>query len=191
VESIDYRWSAQDYQTVDGLPYIGQLTARDDRVFVATGFRKWGMTNGTVAARILADRILGRDNPWADTFTATRMAPGASAADFLRENLGVAQHFVADRLAALRAPTAETLAPGEGGIARYDGARAACYRDEEGSLHAVAMTCTHLGCQVTFNTAERTWDCPCHGSRFDVEGRVLEGPAVRNLPSKGSGRGGT
>jgi glycine/D-amino acid oxidase-like deaminating enzyme/nitrite reductase/ring-hydroxylating ferredoxin subunit len=186
LESIDYRWSAQDYHTVDGYPYVGQLTAREERVFVATGFRKWGMTNGTAAAQILADRILGRGNAWADAFDATRIAPGPSAVGFLKENLGVARHFVADRVAALRAPTADSLAPGEGGIARHNGVRAACYRDEEGSLHAVSMTCTHLGCQVTFNTAERTWDCPCHGSRFDTDGRVLEGPAVRDLPSKTS-----
>jgi glycine/D-amino acid oxidase-like deaminating enzyme/nitrite reductase/ring-hydroxylating ferredoxin subunit len=186
VESIDYRWSAQDHHTVDGYPYVGQLTAREERIFVATGFRKWGMTNGTAAARILADRILGRDNPWADAFDATRIAPGASASTFLLENLGVARHFVADRVAALRAPAADTLAPGEGGIARHNGVRAACYRDEKGLLHAVSMTCTHLGCQVSFNTAERTWDCPCHGSRFDIEGRVLEGPAVKDLPSKTS-----
>jgi glycine/D-amino acid oxidase-like deaminating enzyme/nitrite reductase/ring-hydroxylating ferredoxin subunit len=184
VEAIDYRWSAQDYLTVDGLPYVGQLTAREERVLVATGFRKWGMTNGTAAAQILTDRILGRDNPWAWAFDATRVAPGASAAAFLQENLGVARHFVADRVAALRAPTAGTLQPGEGGIARHDGVRAACYRDDEGSLHAVSMTCTHLGCQVTFNTAERTWDCPCHGSRFDVDGHVLEGPAVKDLAVK-------
>jgi Rieske Fe-S protein len=98
----------------------------------------------------------------------------------------VAGHFIADRVAALRAPTADSLRPGEGGIARHGGARAACYRDDEGKLHAVSMTCTHLACQVAFNTAERTWDCPCHGSRFDIDGRVLEGPAVRDLPSKTS-----
>jgi glycine/D-amino acid oxidase-like deaminating enzyme/nitrite reductase/ring-hydroxylating ferredoxin subunit len=181
VESIDYRWSAQDYHPVDGFPYVGQLTPRQERILVATGFRKWGMTNGTAAAQILSDRILGRDNPWATAFDSTRVAPRPSAVAFVQENLGVAGHFVADRVAALRAPAAESLQPGEGGIARHDGGRAACYRDEEGSLHAVSTTCTHLGCQVTFNNGERTWDCPCHGSRFDVDGHVLEGPAVKDL----------
>jgi nitrite reductase/ring-hydroxylating ferredoxin subunit len=145
------------------------------------------MTNGTAAAQILADRILGRDNPWAEAFDATRVAPRPSAAAFLQENLGVGWHFVADRLAALRAPTSESLRPGEGAIARHDGVRAACYRDEDGALHTVGMSCTHLGCQVTFNTAERSWDCPCHGSRFDIQGRVLEGPAVKDLASRNSG----
>jgi glycine/D-amino acid oxidase-like deaminating enzyme/nitrite reductase/ring-hydroxylating ferredoxin subunit len=184
VASIDYRWSAQDYETVDGLPYVGQLTAREERVLVATGFRKWGMTNGTAAAQILADRILGRDNDWAAAFDATRIAPRPSVTSFLRENFTVARHFVADRVAALRATPAATLDPGQGAIARYNGTRAACYRDQEGSLHAVSPVCTHLRCQVTFNDAERTWDCPCHGSRFDVDGHVLEGPAVKDLPPK-------
>ena len=186
VESVEYRWSAQDYVTVDGFPYVGRLTAREERVLLATGFRKWGMTNGTAAAEILADLLLGRHNPWAEAFDATRIAPRVSAAGLVKENLGVARHFVADRVAALRAPTAESLRPGEGAIARHDGARAACYRDEEGEIHAVSMTCTHLGCQVAFNTAERTWDCPCHGSRFDIDGRVLEGPAVKDLSPKTS-----
>jgi len=184
IESIDYRWSAQDYHPVDGFPYVGQLTPRQERVLVATGFRKWGMTNGTAAAQILADRIVGRDNPWATAFDSTRVAPRPSAGPFVQENLGVAARFVADRIAVLHAPTADSLQPGEGGIVRRDGGRAACYRDETGSLHAVSTTCTHLGCQVTFNTAERTWDCPCHGSRFDVDGHVLEGPAVKDLPLK-------
>jgi glycine/D-amino acid oxidase-like deaminating enzyme/nitrite reductase/ring-hydroxylating ferredoxin subunit len=184
VESIDHRWSAQDYTTVDGFPYVGRLTRRDDRILVATGFRKWGMTNGTAAAEILADRILGRDNPWAAAFDATRVAPGASATAFLRENAGVAWHFLADRIAAMRAPTAGALRAGEGAVVKHDGVPSACYRDRNGALHAVSSTCTHLRCQVAFNTAERTWDCPCHGSRFDVDGRVLEGPAVHDLARK-------
>ena len=184
VDSIEYRWSAQDYHTVDGMPYVGQLTPREDRVLVATGFRKWGMTNGTAAAEILADRILGRDNPWAAAFDATRVAPGASVVSFFRENVGVAWHFVADRIAALRAPAADTLRPGEGAVVKQGGVAAACYRDDAGELHAVSSTCTHLGCRVGFNNAERTWDCPCHGSRFDIDGHVLEGPAVRDLAVK-------
>jgi glycine/D-amino acid oxidase-like deaminating enzyme/nitrite reductase/ring-hydroxylating ferredoxin subunit len=186
VDSIDYRWSAQDYQTVDGLPYVGRLTRRDERVLVATGFRKWGMTNGTAAAEILANGILGRDNPWATAFDATRIAPQASVAAIFSENLGVAWHFVTDRIEALRAPTVGSLRAGEGAVVKHDGAPAACYRDHDGALHAVSPTCTHLGCQVKFNAAERSWDCPCHGSRFDVDGRVLEGPAVKDLAPKRS-----
>jgi glycine/D-amino acid oxidase-like deaminating enzyme/nitrite reductase/ring-hydroxylating ferredoxin subunit len=184
VESIDYRWSAQDYCTLDRMPYVGSLTPREDRVLIATGFGKWGLTNGTAAAEILADTILGRENPWAVAFDSTRVAPRASLTAFLGENAGVAWHFLTDRLRGLRVPAAASLRPGEAAIASHDGARSACYRDEAGALHAISPTCTHLGCQVAFNTAERTWDCPCHGSRFDIDGRVIEGPATRDLPPK-------
>lgn len=183
VESIEHRWSAQDYRTVDGMPYVGALTPRDDRILVATGFRKWGMTNGTAAAQIIADAVLGRDNAWAGAFDATRLAPRASIFDFIRENVDVARHFVGDRIAALRVPPADRLERGDGGIVKHGGTRVAGFREPDGSLHAVASTCTHLGCQVTFNTAEQTWDCPCHGSRFGVDGRVIEGPAVDDLAS--------
>jgi nitrite reductase/ring-hydroxylating ferredoxin subunit len=185
VDAVEQRWSAQDYVTVDGLPYIGQLTRRERRVLVATGYRKWGMTNGTAAAQILADTILERDNPWREAFDARRLTPRPSLTSFVRENVEVARHFLRDRFAR-PAATLDTLPPGQGRIAEHEGKRVACYRDEAGSTHVVAPSCTHLGCEVTFNTAERTWDCPCHGSRFDVQGHVLEGPAVEDLPSEQS-----
>jgi glycine/D-amino acid oxidase-like deaminating enzyme/nitrite reductase/ring-hydroxylating ferredoxin subunit len=186
IEAVEQRWSAQDYMTVDGIPYVGRLQRNEERVLVATGFRKWGMTNGTAAARILADSILGRENAWGHAFDATRLAPRPSLMSFLRENFDVARRFVGDRFARPRARTGEALAAGQAGIVDHESGRMACYRDEDGSMHAVSPTCTHLGCEVTFNTAERTWDCPCHGSRFDIDGRVLEGPAVRDLDSRTS-----
>ena len=186
VEEIEQRWSAQDYVTVDGLPYVGRLRRNEERVLVATGFRKWGMTNGTAAAQMIADTILGRDNAWLHAFDATRLAPRPSLMSFVRENVDVARRFLGDRVARPRAGAADTLAAGQAGIVDHENRRMACYRDQEGSIHAVSPTCTHLGCEVTFNTAERTWDCPCHGSRFDVDGRVLEGPAVKDLESRSS-----
>jgi glycine/D-amino acid oxidase-like deaminating enzyme/nitrite reductase/ring-hydroxylating ferredoxin subunit len=186
VEEVHHRWSAQDYRSVDGMPYVGRLTP-GSRVFVATGFRKWGMTNGTVAAEIIADAILARVSPWAEAFDSTRLAPRASIGQFVRQNLDVARRFVVDRVSGSTRSGADELQPGEGGIVRHEGRRVAAYRDDRGELHAVSSTCTHLGCQVRFNTAERTWDCPCHGSRFDAEGRVIEGPAVDDLASPTSG----
>lgn len=182
VEEIGWRWSAQDYESVDGLPYIGRLTADHQRIWVGTGYRKWGMTNGTVAAMIISDGIAGRDNPWAQTFDSTRLKPGASLKQLISENLEVGKRFVADRISSWRASPAEELTAGEGAIVDLDGETVAAYRDDAGVLHAVSATCTHLGCRVAFNTAERTWDCPCHGSRFDADGHVLQGPAVRDLP---------
>ncbi len=181
VASIDHRWSAQDYMAADHVPYIGGLAKRSSRRHVATGFGKWGMTNGTVGAMIVTDRVVGRPSPWAETFDSTRLHPTAAAKDFVTENLNVAKRFVGDRVAALRAPEAEALRPGEGCVAEVDGTKMAVHRDDDGELHAVSASCTHLGCFVTWNTAERSWDCPCHGSRFDVGGRVIQGPAVRDL----------
>ncbi len=181
VVSIDHRWSAQDYKSADHVPYVGPLAKGSDRRHTATGFGKWGMTNGTAAAMIVTDHILGQANAWSGLFDSTRLHPGASAKDFVSENLNVAKRFVGDRLAALRAPEADALGAGEACIAEVDGNKMAVYRDESGELHAVSAKCTHLGCFVTWNTAERSWDCPCHGSRFDCSGHVLQGPAVHDL----------
>jgi glycine/D-amino acid oxidase-like deaminating enzyme/nitrite reductase/ring-hydroxylating ferredoxin subunit len=182
--SVESQWSAQDYRSSDRLPFIGNLTNSTERVFVATGFAKWGMTNGTVAAMIISDLITGVPNPWAATFDSTRAAiveggPGAliAAFEFVR-------HFVGDRIKNARRPTADELEPGQGGLVSIEGKQAAAFRDEGGHIHALSATCTHLGCQLAFNTADRSWDCPCHGSRFDIEGRVLQGPAVKNLPAR-------
>jgi glycine/D-amino acid oxidase-like deaminating enzyme/nitrite reductase/ring-hydroxylating ferredoxin subunit len=178
---IGHRWSAQDYLSVDGVPYIGRVTSGHDRIFVATGFRKWGMTNGTVAAMLLSDLLAGRENPWAETFDATRLAPRASLTSIVAENLDVATRLIGDRIRTIHPPSTDDLADGEGGICRLAGQTVAAYRDDAGALHAVTADCTHLGCRVAFNTAERSWDCPCHGSRFDVDGRVLQGPATADL----------
>lgn len=178
--SIEARWSAQDYQPVDGLPYVGRQLPRSE-VYVATGFRKWGMTNGTAAGTMIADAITGRDNPWLAAFDATRQRSALSSRDLYKENANVAKQFVGDRLSTLKPPSADTLAAGEGGIVSCAGNKVAAFRDDDGTLHAVSPVCTHLGCLVSFNTAERSWDCPCHGSRFTVDGAVIQGPATDDL----------
>ena len=183
VRAGHHRWSAHDYVPADGLPFIGPQT-KTSRIHVATGFKKWGMTNGTVAGMLIADLVGGRENPWAEVFDATRKKESATSREFLRENANVATRFVGDRIASLRAPEAGTLAPGEAGIVRLVGDKVAAYREEVGVLHAVSPKCTHLGCLVQFNTAELSWDCPCHGSRFTVDGEVLQGPAVTDLEKK-------
>jgi glycine/D-amino acid oxidase-like deaminating enzyme/nitrite reductase/ring-hydroxylating ferredoxin subunit len=184
VESVEYRWSAQDNTTLDGVPYVGPVTPVDSRVLMATGFAKWGLTNGTAAAQILADRILGRDNPWASLFDPARIPPLAAATRLVTENAEAGVRFLGDRLTKPGRRDIEDLAPGEGDIVRHAGEKVAAYRDEDGTLTAVSPTCTHLGCQVNWNTAERSWDCPCHGSRFAPDGEVLQGPAVHRLERK-------
>ena len=183
-EDVVHRWSAQDYVAADGIPFIGrQLPA--SRVLVATGFGKWGMTNGTVAGRIIADRIADRDNEWATTFAAGRLAGPLTSKAMYSENVdAVGDHLVGDRLRTLNPPDADTLAPGEGGIVKLDGDKVAAYRHEDGSLTAVSPVCRHVGCLVSFNTAERSWDCPCHGSRYTLDGKVIQGPSVHDLENK-------
>ena len=181
VRSVDYRWSAQDNTTLDGVPYVGPLTPWDGRVLMATGFAKWGMTGGTAAAIILADRVQDKENAWAGLFDPSRLTLRASARRFLTENAQVGLRFVGDRLMKPGLRSLEELRPGEGDIVRHDGEKVAAFRDDDGTVTAVAPVCTHLGCQVNFNAAERSWDCPCHGSRFDVDGTVLEGPATQPL----------
>jgi Rieske Fe-S protein len=184
VRSVDYRWSAQDNTTLDGVPYVGPLTPWDGRVLMATGFAKWGMTGGTAAAIILADRVQDKENAWAGLFDPSRLTLRASARRFLTENAQVGLRFVGDRLMKPGLRSLEELRPGEGDIVRHDGEKVAAFRDDDGTVTAVAPVCTHLGCQVNFNAAERSWDCPCHGSRFAVDGSVLHGPAVHRLERK-------
>jgi glycine/D-amino acid oxidase-like deaminating enzyme/nitrite reductase/ring-hydroxylating ferredoxin subunit len=182
--TVEFRWSAQDYRSADRLPFIGRLTSGTERVFVATGFAKWGMTNGTVAAMIISDLIQEVPNPWAQTFDSTRFALGQGGPGTVTATLEAAKHFVVDRLKTLGRKPAGELKIGEGAVVSLDGKTVAAFRDEDGQLHAISATCTHLACQVSFNEAERSWDCPCHGSRFDIEGQVLQGPAIRGLASK-------
>ncbi len=180
VESIAYRWSAQDFSPADDLPYVGR-SPRAERTLVATGMRKWGLTNGTAAAQILTDLVAGRDNPWAEAFDATRIGGTAVVKDLVQDNLQVGKELVGGYLERLTAGAVDHLAPGEGGLAKVDGHTVGAYRDPSGQVHAVSATCTHMGCTLQWNRAETSWDCPCHGSRFDCEGTVLEGPAVRAL----------
>ena len=184
VRSVEYRWSAQDNTTVDGLPFVGPLTPFEDRVLMATGFAKWGLTGGTAAALILADRVLGRENPWAALFDSTRLNARASVSKLVTENAKAGVRFVADRVTKRGTRPIDDLAPGEGDIVRHRDEKVAGYRDDDGTLIAVSATCTHLGCQVNWNRAERSWDCPCHGSRFAPDGTVLQGPAVHRLEIK-------
>ncbi|MEX2459463.1 MAG: FAD-dependent oxidoreductase [Actinomycetota bacterium] len=178
----EYRWSTQDPMSMDGLPFVGRIGRTSDRVWVATGFGTWGMTNAAAAAAILRERILGNDHPWARTFDAQRLTPRQSALTFSKENAKVAGHLVGDRLKALAASVRD-LAPGEGRVVRRGLHAVGVARDDEGRLHAVSAACTHLGCLVAWNGAERSWDCPCHGSRFGMDGRVLHAPAVEPLES--------
>lgn len=182
VESLDWHWGAQDNTTSDGLPYIGRFHPGAHHVYVATGFGGWGMTHGVMGARLLAGELTGRPVPWAGIYDPRRLHPGVETGTLLKSGLEVGRHLVGDRLApGTFVDSAADLEPGSGAVMRRNGKRCAVYRDPEGELHAVSAVCTHLGCVVAFNDAETSWDCPCHGSRFDIDGAVLEGPAVTPL----------
>ncbi|HEU5074235.1 MAG TPA: Rieske 2Fe-2S domain-containing protein, partial [Polyangiaceae bacterium] len=129
----------------------------------------------------VCDELLGKANPYSHTYRATRLEPTTSLPHLLKENVDFPRHLVTDRLHALPRRSPAELREGEGAILKVDGEKLAVYRDDAGQLHAVSAICTHLGCQVAFNASERSWDCPCHGSRFDVDGAVLDGPANKRL----------
>ncbi|NLD49188.1 MAG: FAD-dependent oxidoreductase [Clostridiaceae bacterium] len=181
VQDILYRWSTQDCMTMDGLPYAGHYTSNTPNMYIATGFGKWGMTNSTVSAMIIRDLILNGQSPWQDVYNPSRKTVAASAKNFVVENLDVAKHLIGGKLAPL--PDDIDIEPGEGKVIETNGQRTGAYRDEKGSLHLVNTTCTHMGCELNWNSAEKSWDCPCHGSRFSYDGDIIEGPAVKPLSS--------
>ncbi|QUP88486.1 FAD-dependent oxidoreductase [Exiguobacterium sp. PFWT01] len=178
-----HRWSSQDLITLDGLPYVGQMFKREPDLFVATGFSKWGMTNGIAAGTLLADQLTGHANRFVELVSPLRQTvkPNDISA-FLKTNLDTAAQFTkgtVNRL--LERNDVQDLQLDEGGVVQVDGKTKGVYRDLDNKCHVVNLTCTHLGCTVKWNNAERSWDCPCHGSRFDAKGTVLEGPATKPL----------
>lgn len=180
VDHIVYKWAAQNYTAADLLPFIGTSPAQN-YTYIATGFAADGLTWGTLAAMIIRDAIVGTENQWAKYFDPKRFTPIASAPNFIKENIDVAFYLAKDYLFYGQADQLKDIKAGEGKTIEIENEKLAAYRDETGKLHVVSSVCTHIGCIVHFNNAEKSWDCPCHGSRFSVDGEVLEGPAYRNL----------
>ncbi|OCT10973.1 (2Fe-2S)-binding protein [Paenibacillus pectinilyticus] len=180
LKEILYRWSAQDVFTLDKMPYIGRQFNDVPHLLMATGYRKWGMTNSMVAAMLNTKLIVGEQSPYEEVFTPHRFHADPSVKTFVMQNANVAKHFVAGKFD-LQHKQPEELSTDEGSVVSVGGKRAGAYRDTSGELHVVDTTCTHLGCEVEWNDAERTWDCPCHGSRYSYQGDVIEGPAKKAL----------
>ncbi len=181
VEAVKYKWSSQYYESADGLPYIGHLPGHPGNLFVATGFGGNGMVYSGVAAKVLTDIILDLSSPYIALFDPNRIKPIAGFSSFVKENLDVAKQFVHKWFSSEKIKQLADLAPGEGKVVKYEDHTLAIYKDESGQLHAVNPTCTHLKCSVNWNTAEQSWDCPCHGARYDAWGKVLNTPADRDL----------
>lgn len=186
LQGIMYRWSTQDYVTADDVPYVGHLTSRTSNIFVATGFGKWGMTNGTSAARIITDLITTGENPWASVYSPQRFDIAAAGPKLVSYNMDVAKTLIEGKITP--APSDVDVEKGKAKVVDIEGENYGAYRDEEGGLHIVDITCTHLGCELVWNEAERTWDCPCHGSRFTIDGANVEGPAFNPLRHLGEGK---
>lgn len=181
IKEYSYRWSAQDLTTLDKIPYIGPITDDNPNILLATGYRKWGMTNGTAAAQMLADRILEKENPYNDLFSPAREKKAdPNIKTFISANADVAKHLLKGKLELVTKDPNE-LKNDEGSVVWVNGKRAGAYRDQEGKLHIVDTTCTHLGCECEWNHGDRTWDCPCHGSRYSIDGEVIEGPTKMPL----------
>ena len=176
---VRFRWSGQVMEPIDGLAFIGRNPGDKD-IYIVTGDSGNGMTHGTIAGMLLSDLIGGRTNPWTDLYDPSRKRLSAIS-DFAKENLNVAAQYVKDYAGPADIGQAESLEPGEGGIVRRGVKRHAVYRDDAGTLHEFSAVCPHLGCVVHWNPAERTFDCPCHGSKFDCAGKVVNGPANTDL----------
>jgi nitrite reductase/ring-hydroxylating ferredoxin subunit len=184
VASVEFTWSGQHYKPADELPFIGHSGTHED-LYIATGFSTSGLLYGPVAAAIISDDILGRPNLWADVYKANRFTPIKSSKEFVKENVDVAAHFVKDYVRLAMVKEVQNLPPGEGVVAEYEGKKVAVHRAEDGTWTALSPICTHMGCIVHWNTFEKSWDCPCHGSRFNTDGEVIEGPAILALAKRG------
>ena len=179
VETFEYRWSGQVMEPVDGMAFIGRNPSDHPNVYIATGDSGNGMTHGTIAGMLLTDLIVGRDNPWTRLYDPARVSL-KSAGEFTKENVNVAVQYK-DLVTSGDVDDASQIAPGHGAIIRRGTSKIAVARTQDGTLHEQSAVCTHLGCIVQWNSTEQTWDCPCHGSRFGLDGHVVNGPAIGPL----------
>ncbi|WP_028803993.1 FAD-dependent oxidoreductase [Streptomyces sp. 142MFCol3.1] len=183
--SFTHRWATQDNDSTDTVPLIGPLHATSRHTYVATGFGGWGLSSGIMAGQLLSELIDGSTLSWAELYDPRRVASTLREAPaFFKHQARVAKHFLGDRLPPLSGGSVDDIASGDGAVLRVGTHVCAVSRDADGQLHTVSARCTHLGCLVAFNRAEQAWECPCHGSRFDPDGKVIQGPATRPLEQR-------
>lgn len=182
-ENPDYQWSAQDCVTLDGIPYVGKISNNHPNIYIATGYAKWGMTNATAVAIMITDAIMGSnhiDEQVSEQFCPSRFTPISSAKNFFVQSSETIREFTVGN-AEIPTGSFDDVSKGKGAVLRCDGKATAIYKDEKGNVYAHKAHCTHLGCPLTYNEAENSFDCPCHGSRFSCMGEVIEGPAKKSL----------
>ncbi len=181
IEEVSFKWSSQYFDPADGLPYIGNLPHNPSNIYVATGFGGNGITYSHVAAIMLTDIIVNGESRYQKLFDPNRVKPVAGFEAFVTESADVVAKFIGDRLNKVKIKELSEIANGEAKVVKYEGDSIALYKDEKGGIHAVNPSCTHVNCIVGWNYAEQTWDCPCHGSRFSMDGEVLTAPARKDL----------
>jgi glycine/D-amino acid oxidase-like deaminating enzyme/nitrite reductase/ring-hydroxylating ferredoxin subunit len=181
VKDMAFKWSSQYFEPADGLAYIGHLPGNPENVLVATGFGGNGMTYSHIAAVALTDLVMKGETEYAKLFNPNRIKPIAGFSNFVKENADVVKEFVGKYLSKEKLDELANIAPGQAKLVKYENKSLALYKDDGGQLHAVSPVCPHAKCSVGWNSAERSWDCPCHGSRFTAEGDVLTGPARHGL----------
>lgn len=176
---IKSRWSTQDCMTYDKIPYIGKYSDIVENIYVATGFKKWGITHSAASALIIRNKILNIEDDFSEIFNPSRITPILSSKEFVSTGKNIASGFIKRVIPA--SDDIFDVKTDEGKIVNYNGRKVGVYRNESGDYFCINPVCTHLKCAISFNEAEKTWDCPCHGSRFDIRGKILEGPAVYSL----------
>ncbi|MEX0684640.1 MAG: FAD-dependent oxidoreductase [Balneolales bacterium] len=179
--AIKHHWSAQHYTPADGSPYIGVSSLGSTNRYMATGYSTDGLTYGVIGGVVLSNMITGLNNPWLEPYISTRIKPVTSSKEFVKENINVATQYVKDYLQFGEVEAFSDIDKLEGRTLQINGEKLAAYRDAIGHLHVYSAVCPHMKCIVNWNDAEKSWDCPCHGSRFSIDGRVLEGPALNPL----------
>ena len=181
ISEVSFRWSSQYFEPADGIAYIGHLPGHPERIYVATGFGGNGMTYGTISAITLSDMIAKGESKYQEIFNPNRIKPVAGFEAFVKENADVVAHMFKSPFAGSKIKELTELAHGEARVVKYEGHRIALYKNEQGKVYAVNPTCPHAKCSVAWNTAEKSWDCPCHGSRFAADGKLLCGPSMSDL----------
>lgn len=177
---IKYRWMTEDCVSLDKIPYIGEFSKFLPNMYVATGYKKWGMTTSHVAAKIISDKILGKENPYEEVYTATRLEPIKNGKEFLNILKQSVYSLAIDKLSSPIISYTE-LENDSGGVVDYKGKKLGIYKDKKGKMFAVIPYCKHLGCELSWNNLEKTWDCPCHGSRYDYTGKIITEPTTESL----------
>ncbi|HMR18101.1 MAG TPA: FAD-dependent oxidoreductase, partial [Sphingobacterium sp.] len=181
IDVVEYSWSSQYYEPADGLPSIGKLPGSKGRIYVATGFRGNGMSFGSLSSMILTDLITTGESKYAKLFNPSRFKPTAGFSSFLKENATVVHDMVVDKITMDRVKSLADIQSGEARVVKLDGESYAVYKEKDGNVHLLKSTCPHAKCEVRWNSAELSWDCPCHGSRFNINGHLLNAPATSEL----------